>query len=1014
MTQAPSRGWKLTLGFFLAAFAFLLASFPARHAEVWRHLAAGRLFVHGEISAGAQLSRGSSASRPATPLYDLASYLLFSVGGGAALVFVKALLVGAMAVILFKCSRGAEAWWPALLATLLALLAMSHRLLLQPATVSCFFLALAMATLNGREDYSIPWFSRTPGWLRRQIPLWILFALWVNIDSWFLVGLLVVLLTGIGQLLDGPRPQVRLVAILLSFVGVAAACLLNLQLVQVYPLALESRVLADGDSGKLASLITASPFLPANFAVFAMTAAGLAYLALLALGLLSFAADVRCWRWQRFLPWLALALLSACHVAAVPFFAVIGGPILAWNLQNLWAARAADAPASASRPVARLIPWLILPAMFALLACAWTGWLQASPYEPRRWAIETAPALERAARTAARWRQEDIGPSSSGALHLSPDTFAAFAWFCPEEAGILERPDAEPDLAARWQEQLRHSGAKHLVVYDADRGRLLSVLQILLDDPRQWPLLSLEGDVAIFGWRDPLRAASPDPFAGRTIELDQLAFRAAADKKAPRLGGAGGAEAEPAPRRWWDAFWLPAPPRSIDRDEAAFCLTWAEALRRAAPRRHQQAWEALQSAGLSAGGIALLPNRPFEIYLRLVLLHPKVPERGAGIETLPPFDRLTHVIQSQFAFDRDDAPPAALYLAVRAARRCLADNPDDPQANLLLGETYLRLLASTRERSWSKRMPEILQLRRAQAGTALRQALLRKPDLAQAHLRLGGVYQDMGFLDLAFEHLSTYFRLARDAGPPPEVDRESWQSEEKRFEEQLANMAKAVEEKTRSYAAAAKGLKLVDRAQVAARLGLAGKARDMLMESDIAAFGPAGMGLELDLLINTGRAKDVRDWTQPQQKETLGPAAYHWMRARACAASGNYPAAQAECSELGGASPARFRELASMAIAKHILDERPGEALLPQLITRWIRWTEFRGGMTELTRGLRLYADAHVLRGLLALEEGDSEEAGVSFRLALTIWRDEATAARGAGLDFKGRTIAQACLGWVQ
>src|SRR5207253_654610 len=54
---------------------------------------------------------------------------------------------------------------------------------------------------------------------------------------------------------------------------------------------------------------------------------GLAYLALAFLGALSFAVNRRGWRWWRALLWLALFLLSAYQARAIPFFAVVAGPV---------------------------------------------------------------------------------------------------------------------------------------------------------------------------------------------------------------------------------------------------------------------------------------------------------------------------------------------------------------------------------------------------------------------------------------------------------------------------------------------------------------------------------------------------------------------------------------------------------------------------------------------------------------------------------------------------------------
>src|SRR5207248_3342242 len=78
---------------------------------------------------------------------------------------------------------------------------------------------------------------------------------------------------------------------------------------------------------------------------------------------------------------------------------------------------------------------------------------------------------------------------------------------------------------------------------------------------------------------------------------------------------------------------------------------------------------------------------------------------------------------------RDQGPAEALLLAVRAARRALAVNPDDAGAYLLLGEAYLRLARQTREQGWRTFLPVLADIRRVQALTALEQAVLLRPDL---------------------------------------------------------------------------------------------------------------------------------------------------------------------------------------------------------------------------------------------------------------------------------------------
>ena len=78
---------------FVALFGVLLASFPARNSDIWRHLADGREFVSRPSQFGP------------TWLFDLTTYAVVSAFGGAALVAVKALLCGAIAILVLQMSR---------------------------------------------------------------------------------------------------------------------------------------------------------------------------------------------------------------------------------------------------------------------------------------------------------------------------------------------------------------------------------------------------------------------------------------------------------------------------------------------------------------------------------------------------------------------------------------------------------------------------------------------------------------------------------------------------------------------------------------------------------------------------------------------------------------------------------------------------------------------------------------------------------------------------------------------
>jgi hypothetical protein len=952
---------------FLCLFPALLASFPARNSDLWLHLAAGRRLAQGEWPPPA----GAGHSW----LYDLLSYGVYSTLGGPALVFAKVVLVVGLALVLLRLSRPGRGWGAAAVSTALALLATDTRLLLQPATVSYLFLALALWASFPRADREASPASSLRDWLPPW-PLVALFVVWANVDGWFVLGLLTVALARLGQALDGEGgPSVASVLRPLSSVlCLAAVCLLN-------PAHFRAFV-------PPAELSWFSP--PWSSAV--PLALRLTYFPLLVLSLLSFLVTRP--RWQWLLPWLGLALLSAFQVRTAPFFAVVAGPALARNVQDRLARRG-DAPSSRSLLVS-LSPCLLVCLGIGLLVCAWPGWLQAPPFEPRRWDVERSPSLEAGAAALRRWHSEGrLGPESRG-LHLSAESANAFAWSVPEDRGLFDPGLAaalrgEKGAADDWADRLRAAGVDHVIAYDPDSERLLAALWRL----QEWPLLYLEGGLAVFGWR----GAAPetqDRFLGWELDLDQLAFRPADAKRAPHEKP----ERAPEPRHWWDAFWRPAPPPTAARDEARLLLLQAEARRGgpAAAYRRLAAWEAGQAAALvGAAGAWPGPAALLDADLRLVLVRPPLPEAG-GAAAAPPITRAVLRCQQWFALQQDDTPPALLFLAVRAARRAVAVNPEDARAYLVLGKSYRLLLHATRERAWAARVPELVHLRRAQASAALNRAVALDPRLAEAHLGLAELYREMDYLDLALHHLRQYQRLAGAAAAP--------------YGQAVKRLAEEVSAGEAAYAAKAGKLRVLDRALLAFEKGLRGKARDLLLESDVAAFGPEGMKLELDLLLRTGRPRDVWGWTSPEQKAALGAMPYHWVRAQAQAALGDYGRAEEECEQLaaagrGAPTAAHVREALALWGTQASLNEQFTGALWP---ARAMSRVVLPGTLRRLATHLGDEANANTMRGLLLLEEGNADEAEVAFRLALALWRDADAAASGAGLDFKARPIAQGYL----
>jgi len=445
--------------------------------------------------------------------------------------------------------------------------------------------------------------------------------------------------------------------------------------------------------------------------------------------------------------------------------------------------------------------------------------------------------------------------------------------------------------------------------------------------------------------------------------------------------------------------------RPLERGEATLYLQCAEALRRLAPRRTTEVWAAVQSACLvgAAGGWTTAACAA-DLRSCQALLQP---ERHDAFEM---------ACLTRFALRRGDVPAAPLYLAVRAARRACAANPDDAEALMVLGESYRQLLARTAERAWQERLPPLVELRRAQATWALNQAIAIRPDLVQAHFNLGRLYLEMDYKDLALDHLQTYQNLIRRAGPPPGVSAEEFRATEEESQKHLVQLAGAVEVRKKLIASQSRG-KVFDRAMLAARKGLAGKARDLLLGADIAAFGRRGMALELELLLMTGRARDVREWTTPELKEGLKATTYHWLRVRAFAALGDYALAEEEMIRLGAADQdprrAEPRALIALAVAQAIAAEQPLGSSVATPPLRPIGRVALGQFVTELAKGMCQQADTTTVRGLLALEAGQVDEAEVAFRLGLAFCRDEAALASGGGLDFDARPIAQGCLQWL-
>jgi hypothetical protein len=1013
---------------------FLLGSAPARNSDVWLHLAAGRAVADGSWRFGPD-PFSSIADGPwvlHSWLWDLLTYGLFHLLGGPALIVGKALLVTILAAVLVRLgAAGRRLALPASCAAL-AVLSLGVRLPLQSICVSYLFLGLTLLLLEGGVRARRA--SEPAAWWRAYGPLLVLFALWVNLDGWFFLGPLTVALYLLGEALGSRRGAADLGGLALLLPAGLAACLVNPWHVGAFTLPPELSLSGAAEAFRhdpaLATL-SLSPFQTGYLAPqVGLNAAGLAFFLLALLSLASFAVSPAAWRGWRGPVWLAFFVLAACSARAVPFFAVVAGPILARNLLD-FAARRQDLFAGWNPAWAKAGPRVALVAVCCLVVLAWPGWLQGTPHERRLWSVVADPSMERAAAEVARWRRDGLLPAGGQAFHVSLDTANYFAWFCPEEKTWVDaslqapadaaanyvavrrallRPDPK-NASSPWRDFLRARRVDHLILSDPNRNLLLAAYNRLLQSPGEWQLLLIEGRTMIFGWRDPEHKGEDHWFDGLVWDADRQAFHPTATKQAPHQWP--GRCAQPA--EWWDGLIHPRIPPDAQGEEAALYLREFDRL--AEPNKSDRAkvWlNAVAASSIGSGAVGS-PGTSLWQGLQVGFFSPGKAPDGQMIPPPMPFG--TSLLDG-FLGRNDDAPPALLYLAIRAARRALQANPDDAQAYLALGQAYLRLWFQTRERIWTEQVTHLGLLRAVQASAALNQALLLDPDLYQGHTDLGRLYNRLGYKDLGLKHMREVLRLRRERGRFPGETPEQASHRRDHLAETLLGLSQEVADLLNLHEINSANLRPLLRASEAKARGLAGKALEILLaEPDLAGpTGKEGVQLELELLLNTGRLREVREWMSPDHEKMLGRETYYFLRAQLEAASGNYDEADAALKatfpldEPSAAEPEgqlSVRKQMAMILGRIVLSGvGKGSHLADPLLAPTRRWMMF-SSIDELASVLRRQANTAVVRGLIALEAGNVTGAERLFRGALDLWKSDAAVAVSEGIDFEARPAAQ-------
>jgi hypothetical protein len=1107
------------------AFAFLTASFAVRNSDFFRHLASGRLVAGGNLPDGTDPFTWGSGNVywvNHSWLFDFLIYSLYSLPsvGPEAVVVFKALLVVVLAGVMLAAGRrpGQPLWVPAA-CTGLAVLTLSPRLFLQPACTSYLFLGLTLWLLHRPRQRraaraQAAGLANSPAQLRDYLAFGLLpplFLLWANLDGWFVLGpaLAGLYLAGEGlrQALgtspedaDAPgRGELRTLGLALV-VGVAS-CLVNphgyraIELPETLGLsAAAEAVLKDSQfSPFLLSPAQASYALQPNLG---LSVAGWAYFLFLLLGVASFVLAARgpggvrrVVGWRLF-TWLPLALLSLANVRGVAFFAVVAGPVTALNLLDF----AAGLGGVETMP-ARRRNWalagrgLVVLAGLAAVVATVPGWVQALPHLARRvgWGVEPDVSLRQAAEEVRAWGEAGRVPADAHWFNLSPEIANYLAWYAPGQRGYLDqrvglfgaaardfitvrrgliedvRPeDSDGEKAARgaWRRSLRDRGVRYLIVQTSDRQQGLAVMLTLLARPEEWVPCYLDGRTGVFGWKDPDGPAGEKEFARLRLDFARQAFGPNAERAPDE--GPGRLPEEPA---WWTELWQPPTPPDLAGDAAVLHFTRFDALAPRYDQEHRRAFELGEAAGLA--GCFAAPGGPLVnggLFLARVdftyrILHGE-PIQPPG-RPLQAMDMLAGRLHDFYAGTQDAGPPESLYLAIRAARRALAVNPDEGRTHFLLGRAYFSLWLRTREHVLGNDLAAVATIRRTQIATALNNAL--KLDLSpvmaqQAHNLLAVVYGNINarrpYLDLVARHRREQLKAMQEAGPLPGETAKNYGQQVEQLEKVVEDLERRLRRQQDQYEVNAANKPPLKQAEAALENGLALKALEVLENADPGElFDPARGGgqsavtLALELSLTTGQLDKALDLLDPKRtgevsKEVLaGQWLFHVRRA---AAAGDYARADAllaQALEVGdetGRLPSTGAGLiVGQRIGQFLLHEAPQAAGMPWQVLRhmprlvpagpgrfaWappLRWPEVALETTQTSLQLTgQEGQLRFLRGWLALEAGHTAPAREYFRAAKAVlpplggWALAPFANQAAVQQEEVRELADRYLDWI-
>jgi tetratricopeptide (TPR) repeat protein len=933
-----NRRHDLILGGLTLLLAFLLASFPVLNSDIWLQLRTGQMILNGEFAFGSDPF--SYIEHPwvhTAWLWDVLVYAVYALGQGPALVLLRGLLVLGLAALLFQIRRPEATLLPVVLSLALAFVAMSARLFLRSELSSLVFVGMTLYLL---------WRPAAPprsALLRRVFGLtqnraWVLlpplFALWANCDYWFFLGPCMVLLYLVGEVLQeifNPQPArtTGLAALerrsLLLVLGVGIlACLLNPYTFRVFlqlPGDLKSEtldLLMLSQGFKVVGRGYVSPFSREYFQglqfnelwwrPLGLSVAEWCYFPLAALSLVSFVLNWKGLRFWRLLLWLGFLVLSFWQARNAALFAVVAGPVMGLNLQEWVAAQTGE------RANARL-GWVIagqatriLALITVLTLCFLTTVRMDAPSLQMRgretalglihsrglgWSMQVDASLRNSAQKLADWQLPGRGfsmdwreePAYLAFYNRSGKSFmdtrfqlhgASAEGYFKIAANLREvnplRLDKRPTHQHyQWQDAFQKHDISHLLVSanatvsaphpEAPGGAMSRrLVDLLLADEiettdasgkrirqRVWELLNyIDGRTFILAWTgsphyDKLKALRFDP--------EREAFRSPSLLPPPRGPDL---TQSTSPLASWLAGELNRPPLGVD--EAVWLLT-------ASQNTYDRSFVQAMAATLLPLGERPISGAPGAFAFAPPLLH---------------VEALTH---------------AEHQLAIRAARRAIAEQPLQAEAYHALYQAYVDLYSIERE------LGPPIGLREMQIVAALREAVRRRPQEPVTQLELANLYLRRGVSDLAVMHFEEAVRAAEAIGKQEEL------AQMARLQpfaplQNIGQMSQILANRRASFNARAVLLASnpSERARLAIELGLNDEARQAL-ETVVSQLPPqqdSQLGVLavrqlVDLYLRLGYLPELLALLYREETaRRLGPVVYRHRGALARAALGDY------------------------------------------------------------------------------------------------------------------------------